>query len=131
MVFPIWGFGPDLPLTRTTYTMDFMYEKQPREVFFKERCFEKFCKIHRKIPVPASFLIKLYLRVNASDLWECFSLTVLKVFNYMITYRYTNGELKICQYLRLCMKIIFSRFYIKTPFTFWVLRTWDMWKVCL
>ena len=29
------------------------------------------------------------------------------------------------------MKIISRRFHVKTPFMFWDLRTWDMWKVCL
>ena len=43
----------------------------------------------------------------------------------------TNADLKICQYLRLHMIIIYWRFYIKTPFTFWDIRRWDMWKVCL
>ena len=45
--------------------------------------------------------------------------------------RYSNADLKICQYLSLHMKIICRRFHIKTPFTFWDMRTWDMWKVCL
>ena len=39
--------------------------------------------------------------------------------------------MKICQYLRLHMKITCWRFHIKTLFTFWDMRTWDMWKVCL
>ena len=33
--------------------------------------------------------------------------------------------------LRLHMKIICWRFHIKTPFTFWDMRTWGVWKVCL
>ena len=28
-------------------------------------------------------------------------------------------------------KVICRRFHINTPFTFWHLRTWYMWKVCL
>ena len=44
---------------------------------------------------------------------------------------YTNADLKICQYLRLHMKVICWKFHIKTPFTFWDMRTWDMWKVSL
>ena len=39
--------------------------------------------------------------------------------------------MKICQYLRLHMKMICWRFYIKTPFTFWDMCTWDMRKVCI
>ena len=39
-----------------------------------------------------------------------------------------NDEL-FCQYLRLHMKIVGQRFHIKTPFTFWDMRVWDMWKV--
>ena len=35
------------------------------------------------------------------------------------------------QYLHLCMKTINQRIHIKTPFTFWNMCTWDMWKVCL
>ena len=33
--------------------------------------------------------------------------------------------------IRLHMKIICRRFHIKTPFTFWDMRTWNMWKVSL
>ena len=40
-----------------------------------------------------------------------------------------NADFKICQYLRLHMKIICQRFRIKTPFTFWDRRTWDTWRV--
>ena len=40
-------------------------------------------------------------------------------------------SLSICQYLCLHMKIICWRFHIKTPLSFWDMRTWDMWKVCL
>ena len=43
---------------------------------------------------------------------------------------YTNAVLKICQYLHLHMKICW-RFHIKTPSTFWDMRTWDLWIVCL
>ena len=43
--------------------------------------------------------------------------------------RYTNADLKICQYLPLHMKIKCWRFHIKTPFTFWDTRSRDMWKV--
>ena len=52
-------------------------------------------------------------------------------FRYKTLKRYTNGDLEICQYLHLHMKIICWRFHIKTPFTFWDMCTWDMWKVCL
>ena len=44
---------------------------------------------------------------------------------------YTNADLKICQYLRIHMKIICWRFHIKTPIAFWDMHTWDMWKVGL
>ena len=39
--------------------------------------------------------------------------------------------MKIYQYLGLLMKIICWRFHIKTPFTFWDMLTWNMWKVFL
>ena len=42
-----------------------------------------------------------------------------------------NADLKICQYICLDMKIICWRFHIKTPFTCWDMRTWDVSKVCL
>ena len=45
--------------------------------------------------------------------------------------RYTNADLKICQYLCLHVKIIYWRFHIKVPLTFWDMRKWVMWKVCL
>ena len=45
--------------------------------------------------------------------------------------RYTNADLKICQYIRLFMKIISRRLHIKTPFTFLDMHAWDMRKVCL
>ena len=35
------------------------------------------------------------------------------------------------QYLRLYMKVIGWRFHIKVPFTFWDMRAWGMWEVCL
>ena len=44
--------------------------------------------------------------------------------------RYTNADLKICQYFCHHMKIICWRFHIKTPFIIWDMRTWDVWKVC-
>ena len=46
------------------------------------------------------------------------------------SWRFINADLKISQYLCLHMKIVRRRFHIKT-FTFWYMRTWDMWKVCL
>ena len=47
------------------------------------------------------------------------------------TWRYINADLKICQYLPLNMKVICWRFHIKGTFTFWDMRPWVMWKVCL
>ena len=44
---------------------------------------------------------------------------------------YTNADLKICQYLRLYMKMICWTFHIKISFTFWDTCTWDTWKVSL
>ena len=44
---------------------------------------------------------------------------------------YTNAEMKIYQYLCILMKRICSKFHIETPFTFWDMRTRNMWKVCL
>ena len=52
---------------------------------------------------------------------------ICKTFYFASTnQRDTNADLKICQYIRLHMKIIVCRrFHIKTPFTFWEMRTWD------
>ena len=44
---------------------------------------------------------------------------------------YTNADLKICQYLRLHIKVICRRFCIKKLFPFWDTHTSGMWKVCL
>ena len=38
--------------------------------------------------------------------------------------------MKIYQYLCLRMKMICWRFIIKTPFSFWDICDWDVWKVC-
>ena len=45
--------------------------------------------------------------------------------------RYNNADLNICQYICLHLKITCWKFHIKTPFTFWDMRTWDRWNVCL
>ena len=50
---------------------------------------------------------------------------------YWFSQTYTNADLKICEYLCLHLKIMYWRFHIKIPFTFWDMRTWDMRKVCL
>ena len=39
--------------------------------------------------------------------------------------RYTNADLKICEYLRLHMKIICWIFHIKTSFPFGDMHTWE------
>ena len=46
-------------------------------------------------------------------------------------WRCTNADLKIYRYLCLSLKIILRKFRIKTAFTFWVMRTQDIWNVCL
>ena len=42
-----------------------------------------------------------------------------------------NANLKISQYLCFYLKIVCWNFLIKTRFTFWDIRNWDVWKVCL
>ena len=62
---------------------------------------------------------------EVAETW--FSITLPKTLKVNI-----KGTLmQICQYLCPYMKKICWRFHIKTPFTFWDMRTWDMWKVCL
>ena len=66
--------------------------------------------------------------------YKCFPVNFAKRFriNFLWnTERYTNVDFKICQYLRLHVNITCWRFHIKTPFTFWDMRTCDMWKICL
>ena len=100
------------------------------------RCFQIFTLIHYcffgrswmnlsfYIPKPVIWLkanktLHLFGKYpNMSHVWVCYL-------------RYNNAYLKICLYLRLHMKIICWRFHSKTPFIFWDMRTWDMWKVCL
>ena len=45
--------------------------------------------------------------------------------------KYANADLKIYRYLCLHIKIICRRFCIITAFNFWVMRTRDIWNVCL
>ena len=35
-------------------------QQQPLQVFWKKRCSQKFCKIHRKIPVPEIFFLSFF-----------------------------------------------------------------------
>ena len=65
-----------------------------------------------------------------SSIYSVLLSNVVTVLNLNII-RYTNADLKICQYLRLHMKITCRRFHAETPFTFWDRYTWDMWKVFL
>ena len=67
-----------------------------------------------------------------------FTLKIIIVITVIISlhcketnWRYTNADVKICQYFRLHMKIIWWKFHIKTCFTLWDMCTWGMWKVCL
>ena len=39
--------------------------------------------------------------------------------------------MKICLHLRLHIKITWRRFYIISPYSFWDMRTLDLWNVCL
>ena len=45
-------------------------QKQPLEVFCRKRCCQKFCKIHRKRPMPETFLIKLQTSPQACNFIE-------------------------------------------------------------
>ena len=47
---------PSVHTSKHCLTICFKIQKQSPEVFYKEKCSEKFRKIHRKIPVPVSFL---------------------------------------------------------------------------
>ena len=52
-----------------------------------------------------------------SSIYSVIISSIFTVLNLNII-RYTNADLKICQYLRLHMKITCRRFHAKTPFTF-------------
>ena len=66
-------------------------------------------------PVILCKTLNYYLPVGSNSIFKC--------------WWYTNANLKICQCIRLHMKIICWRFHIKTPFTCWDMRMWDMCKV--
>ena len=87
---------------------------------------------HQKsIPYPQpQGLAKILEREGSQDssIYSVIISSVFTVLNLNII-RYTNADLKICQYLRLHMKITCRRFHAQTPFTFWDRHTWDMWKV--
>ena len=87
---------------------------------------------HQKsIPYPQpQGLVKIPEREGSQDssIYSVIISSVFTVLNLNII-RYTNADLKICQYLRLHMKITCRRFHAQTPFTFWDRHTWDMWKV--
>ena len=59
-------------------------------------------------------ILEIYAIISAFKVHKCWSIKMLK----------------IDQYLQLHMKMTW-RFHIKFPFTFWDMRTWHMWKVCL
>ena len=58
-------------------------QKQPPEVFYEKRYSQKFCKIHRKTPVPESFLIKLQAQagnfIKKEILAQVYSYEVCKI----------------------------------------------------
>ena len=59
---------------------------------------------------------------------QCLSMIGITLF-HKLPQKYINADLKICQYIRLHVKIIWWRFRVKKRF--WDMRTWDMWKICL
>ena len=76
------------------------------------------------------YLVQVFGRSNCakSQIAFLYRNWVKKLFNVL---RQIVTMKQICQHLRLQMKIMCRKFHIKTPFTFWEIRTWDMWKVCL
>ena len=62
-----------------------LIQKQPAEVFFMKICSSNFRKIHRKIPVPESFLIKLQAEsckfIKKNTLAQVFSCEFCKISN--------------------------------------------------
>ena len=72
-----------------------------------------------------------YFLKNWVNRWHFWHFYFFIGFMLYSVYRYTNADLKICQYLPLHMKIIRRRFHIDTPFTFWDIHTWDICKVRL
>ena len=78
---------------------------------------------------PTSLIKKRLFRDICCNLLIMVLMTIVSLSLKVHQCRFEN--LSICQYLCLHMKIICWRFHIKTLFTFWDMRTWDMLKVCL
>ena len=101
--------------------------------FSHQFAFITFCDFHRNEKQKNNFSPSCY---PGNEKYFCFLLIVIRAllqghpksigFYKGMFKRYTNADLKICQYLCLYMKITCWRFHIKTHFTFWDMRTRDM-----
>ena len=86
------------------------HQKQPPEVFCKKRCSYKFCKIHRKTPVPEYLFNKVVYLGPATlikkRLWHrCFPVTFVKFLRTSILEN-TSGQLLLTHPSR---RLIFLR----------------------
>ena len=76
-----------------------------------------------------NFWVRIKLMIPCKNMAEVIVVGLLWPFTHFDA---ANGTpIQIWKYLPPHMKIICWRFHIKTPFTFWDMRTWNMWKVCL
>ena len=75
-----------------------MFKKQPPEVFYKKRCSQKSRKIHRKTPVPVSFLTKLQ---PSGEICEIFKNIFLQN---------TSGRLLLDRLVKTRLKFAFSTY---------------------
>ena len=80
----------------------FTSQKQPPEVFCKKKCSQKFCKIHRKTPVPKTTFFKKSLQH-----W-CFPVNLAK-FPSTTFLQKTSGQLLLTSFMTPKAKV--SSFY--------------------
>ena len=112
---------PVLILANCFYLFYMVFQSMCNAIVWIRRCLStKRISYHSKMEAWAwRFWI---LKKSSKTLTRFFSLAVF-------CQRYTNADSKISQYLCLQMKIVYWRFHVKTPFTFWGMGAWDIWKV--
>ena len=88
-------------------------------MFLGKTYFENMLQIYRRKPMPKWDFNKVAMQLdwNRTLVWV-FSYKFAAYFQNIFSQRYTNADLKICQYFCLRMKIICRRFHFKTHFTF-------------
>ena len=92
---------PSIGIWRLISITQVWFQKQPPDVFYIKICSHKFFKIHRKTPVPESFLIKLNIFFKKETLAQVFSCEFCEISkNTFFTKHLWWLLLKTVQYLR-------------------------------